>query len=97
MKPADIVRLQGNDLRQAVEVLNSSIDLKLAVGGGNTARINQLRNDLYNQILQGDGTFEQLRVKLDLLKATANELGVIGLTKLESNNGVVWNDVGNPA
>ena len=89
-KPADITRMQGADLRQAVDQLNSAIDFKLAIGGGNTAQIQQLRSDLNSQVLQGSGNFETIRDRLTALKTTAKNLGVIGLTKLESDNGVDW-------
>jgi len=97
MNEKDIVRLQGNDLRQAVDQLNSAIDFKLAIGGGNTGSINQLRSDIHSQVLEGDGTFEEIRDRLTALKATAQSLGVIGLTKLERNAGVQWGEPGNPA
>lgn len=83
----DCVRLQGNDLRQAVWALDGMIVQKLAAGG-NTGQLNQLRSDLQSQILEGSGTFEQIRSRLTALKNTAASLGVIGLTKLERDAGV---------
>lgn len=93
----DVVRLQGNDLRQAVEQLTSAIEMKLAIGDGDANAIEQLRRDLYNNILNGSGSFETLRATLDVLKGTANTLGVIGLTKLEQDAGLNWIQPGNPA
>jgi len=93
---ADIVRMQGNDLRQAVEQIQSSIDLAVATGT-DPATLQDLQTGLVVEILEGDGTFEEIRDRLTSLKAEAQRLGVIGLTKLERNAGVVWDNVGNPA
>jgi len=96
LAPSDIVRMQGNDLRQAVEQLQSCIDLAVATGTP-AADLRDLQIGLKIGVLEGDGTFEEIRDVLTGLKATAKELGVIGLTKLERNAGVVWDNVGNPA
>ena len=93
--PADIVRFQGNDLRQAVQQLQSSIEFVME-GGSPTGEIQELQTNLKQQIYSGSGTFEEIRDRLTALKATAYSLGVIGLTKLEKDAGVVWDNVANP-
>ena len=85
----DCVRLQGNDLRQAVWALDGLIAQKLATGA-NAGPLNQLRSDLHSQILEGSGSFPEIRNRLTALKNTAASLGVIGLTKLERDAGVSW-------
>lgn len=92
----DAARICGNDLRQAVDQLNSAIDFKLAVGDGDAAAIQQLRTDLYTKVLQGAGTYDAVRTELTALKETAKNLGVIGLTKFEQDAGVVWDKPGLP-
>ena len=93
---ADAARICGNDLRQAVDQLNSAIDFKLAVGGGDAAALQQLRVDLFNKVLQGTGNYDAIRTELTALKETAKNLGAIGLTKFEQEAGVVWDKPGMP-
>ena len=96
MNEKDCVRLQGDDLRQAVWALDGLIAKKLATGA-DAGPLNQLRSDLHSQILEGDGSFAEIRNRLTALKNTAASLGVIGLTKLERNAGVSWTHPNNEA
>ena len=88
--------MQGSDIRQAVDELNSMIDFTIATGGDATA-LNTFRQKLKTEVMQGAGGFEAVRAKLDALKKEAATLGILSLTKFESDGGVVWEQPGNPA
>lgn len=92
----DILRIQGSDIRQAVDELNSMIDFTIATGGDATT-LNTFRQKLKTEVMQGAGGFEAVRAKLDDLKKEAATLGILSLTKFESDGGVVWEQPGNPA
>ena len=92
----DIVRMQGCDLRQAVDQLSSAIGLAIASGAGDQATLSGLQSRLNTEILEGDGDFGTIRNKLTAIKAEAASAGALKLTKLERDRGVIWEKPGNP-
>ena len=94
MVESDAVRMNGDDVRQAVEALNSSIDFAIATGG-DAGSLNALRTRLQAEVLNGSGGFEAIRAKLTEIKEQAAALGVLKLAKFETDAGCVWNQPGN--
>ena len=89
MNDNDVTRIQGDDLRQAVQCLDSSIDFAIATGGDATT-LNDYRNRIKTQVMDGSGTFEQVRKALHDLKIEGTGNGVLRLSKLEQDAGLSY-------